>query len=353
MQEKNKTDLHQKVSRNTFLDFTKGVLILLVLLGHTIQYASGKDYLSQMSYFDCWAFKLIYGFHMPLFMVISGYLFYYSISSKKALKIVEGKLRTLIVPIFSFAFIVWLLHFHSDYSFFDQIRNYLSRTRYTLWFLWALFYCSMGVLLVHLFAKDNVIVCIVLVLLSYLTPDKWFSELYKFMFPCFLFGYYAHKYDWTVFFKKNIKVIAGVATVLYALAMFAYYDVNTYVYMSGSCVLKNGVLDWHQLFINVYRTLVGICGSVAFASLLYLLHGFFPKDNKLERWLVALGTMTMGIYCFQDYFWILYSNHIDWTVKPIILNQLLVFLVSLAVSYLVTVAVKHIKVLNVLFLGGR
>lgn len=341
------------VSRNPYIDVLKGVLILLVLLGHTIQYASGKDCLSSGSFYDNLAFKLIYGFHMPAFMIISGYLFHHSIATKSMKELFLGKCQSILVPVFSFSFVVWLLQFHSDYSFLDQIRNYLSCTRYTLWFLWALFYCSMGVLLVHLIAKDNVIVYIVLVLLSYLTPDKWFSELYKFMFPCFLFGYFAHKYNWAEFFKKYTKVIAGVATVLYALAMFEYYDVNTYVYMSGSCVLKNGVLDWHQLFINVYRTLVGICGSVAFVSVLYILHGFFSKNNKLECWLVTLGTMTMGIYCFQNYFWILYSNYVDWTVKPIFINQLLVFLVSLAVSYLVTVAVKHIKVLNVLFLGGR
>ena len=95
------------------------------------------------------------------------------------MEIVLGKLRTLVVPIFSFAFIVCLLQFHTDYSLLDQIRNYLSCTRFTLWFLWALFYCSMGVLLVHFVAKDNVMVCVVLVFLSYLTPDKWFSELYK------------------------------------------------------------------------------------------------------------------------------------------------------------------------------
>lgn len=341
------------VSRNLYIDVLKGVLILLVLLGHTIQYASGKDCLSSGSFYDNLAFKLIYGFHMPAFMLISGYLFHHSVVTKSMKDIILGKCRTILVPIFTFAFIVWLLHFHSDYSFFDQIRNYLSRTRYTLWFLWALFYCSMGVLLVHLIAKDNVIVCIALVLLSYLTPDKWFSELYKFMYPCFLFGYFAHKYNWTEFFKKNIKVVAGVATALYVLAMFAYYDVNTYVYISGSCVLKDGMLDWYQLFINVYRTLVGICGSVAFVSVLYVLNDLFPKNSKLEHWIVALGTMTMGIYCFQNYFWILYSNYIDWTAKPIILNQLLLFLVSFAVSYIVTVVVKHVKVLNVLFLGGR
>ena len=341
------------VSRSSYIDALKGILIILVLIGHTIQYASGKECLPFGAFYDNWAFKLIYGFHMPPFMLISGYLFRHSVVTKSMKGIVFGRSRTTLVPIFTFAFIVWLLHFHSDYSFFDQIRNYLSHTRYTLWFLWALFYSSMGVLLVHHFARDNVFVCIALSLLSYLTPDKWFSELYKFMFPCFLFGYFSHKYNWVEFFKKNIKVIVGVTMPLYILAIFAYYDVNTYVYMSGSCVLKDGVLDWHQLFINLYRTLVGICGSVAFVSLLYILHGFFPKNNKLECWIVALGTMTMGIYCFQNYFWILYSNYIDWTVKPIILNQLLVFLVSFAVSCVVTVAVKHVKVLNVLFLGGR
>ena len=353
MQEETKTDHHQKVTRNSFLDLAKGVLILLVLIGHAIQYASGEAYLSQMSYYNNWTFKLIYGFHMPLFMVISGYLFYYSIESKKSMEIIWGRLRSLVVPIFAFAFLVWLFQFHPEFSFLDQIRNYLSCARYTLWFLWALLYCSMGLLLVHLLAKDNVIVCIVLILFSYLTPDKWFSELYKFMFPCFLFGYLAHKNNWIEFFKQNIMIVAGVTTALYVLAIFAYYDIDTYVYISGSCVLKKGMFDWHQLFVNLYRTLVGICGSVAFMSGLYIVHGFLSENNMVERWLVTIGTMTMGIYCIQNYFWILYSNYVDWLVEPIFLNRLLAFVVSFVVSILITMLVKRVKVLNVLFLGGR
>ena len=159
--------------RSGIIDLAKGVLILLVLLGHSIQYASGKECLSAGTFYGNWAFKLIYGFHMPCFMAISGYLFYFAVESKSVWEILVKKIRTLIVPIFSFALIVWLLQFHPDYSMADQIRSYLSCTRFTLWFLWALFYCSMGVLVVNRIAKDNLIVYLLLIIGSFLTPDKW------------------------------------------------------------------------------------------------------------------------------------------------------------------------------------
>lgn len=56
--------------RNTFLDFAKGVLILLVVIGHAIQFVTYHN-------LDFWGdpfFKAIYMFHMPLFMAIAGYL---------------------------------------------------------------------------------------------------------------------------------------------------------------------------------------------------------------------------------------------------------------------------------------
>lgn len=339
--------------RSVFIDLSKGVLILLVLLGHSIQYASGKECLSAGTFYGNWAFRLIYGFHMPCFMAISGFLFCFAVESKSVWEIFVNKIRTLLVPIFSFALIVWLLQFHSDYSLEDQIRSYLSCTRFTLWFLWALFYCSMGVLVVNRVAKDNLIVYLLLIIGSFLTPDKWYSELYKFMFPCFLFGYFANKGKWIEFFKKNVKVIACVTAALYVVAMFVYYDADTYVYMSGSCILSKGTVNWHQLFVNVYRTLVGICGSVAFLSVLFLVFNKFQGDGKQVKCFATLGTMTMGIYCFQSYFWLLYFEYVDWMVKPVFLNQLLAFLASLAVSWLITLAVKRVKVLNVLFLGGK
>jgi len=54
-------------NRLYYLDTMKGILIILVVLGHAIQ-STIPDYQHNF------LFRLIYSFHMPLFFLISGYL---------------------------------------------------------------------------------------------------------------------------------------------------------------------------------------------------------------------------------------------------------------------------------------
>ena len=64
--------------RNINIDLSKGILIILVVLGHSIQYAIGSEWLTSQKFYDDIIFRAIYSYHMPLFMMISGYLFYNS-----------------------------------------------------------------------------------------------------------------------------------------------------------------------------------------------------------------------------------------------------------------------------------
>ncbi|MDE6220607.1 MAG: acyltransferase family protein, partial [Lachnospiraceae bacterium] len=59
--------------RDVLPDVLKGFGIVMVVLGHCIQSGSGLAYLENACYFEDRWYQFIYSFHMPLFMIISGY----------------------------------------------------------------------------------------------------------------------------------------------------------------------------------------------------------------------------------------------------------------------------------------
>lgn len=67
--------LREGTERSAYLDFVKGIAIVLVELGHCIQYGSGQAVINTVSFFEDKLFRLIYSFHMPLFVLVSGYVF--------------------------------------------------------------------------------------------------------------------------------------------------------------------------------------------------------------------------------------------------------------------------------------
>lgn len=51
--------------RNNYIDIAKSLGIILVVIGHCIQYGSGSLYFEKELFFDNTLFKVIYSFHMP------------------------------------------------------------------------------------------------------------------------------------------------------------------------------------------------------------------------------------------------------------------------------------------------
>lgn len=64
--------VEQNKGRNTYIDIVKGFAIILVVLGHSIQFGSGYDFRANAECFDNWLYRIIYSFHMPLFMIGGG-----------------------------------------------------------------------------------------------------------------------------------------------------------------------------------------------------------------------------------------------------------------------------------------
>lgn len=79
--ERNDMLMDKKIeNRSENIDVIKGEGILLVVVGHIIQYVICKE-----NAFNNVIFSVIYSFHMPLFMFVSGYLSY-----KKMIVILSG-----------------------------------------------------------------------------------------------------------------------------------------------------------------------------------------------------------------------------------------------------------------------
>lgn len=62
-------------SRNIYFDVLKGITIILVAYGHVLQTFNSNWEISIIG-------RTIYAFHMPLFMLVSGYFFYPSVQNR-------------------------------------------------------------------------------------------------------------------------------------------------------------------------------------------------------------------------------------------------------------------------------
>lgn len=128
--------------RNRFYDNIRGFSIILVVVGHAIQLAFPNDFDSILM------FRLIYSFHMPLFMFLSG-LVTYKKDRHIDLLWLENKFFCLVVPFVSWVVVPFI--FRSNWvDFLPYIKKVIINPDWSNWFLWILFLNS-----VLLYVSEN------------------------------------------------------------------------------------------------------------------------------------------------------------------------------------------------------
>lgn len=347
---------HTNSDRNKLLDILKGIAIILVVLGHSIQYGSGPAYVQKNMFFDNAVFKIIYSFHMPLFMLVSGYLFNFSVCNHPFKKVMLSRFSALIVPIFVWAFFIVAIQVsfgNSNIAVFRIIKTYISTGISNLWFLWAIFYCSMFVLMVRRFFNDNIFMYILCFVSMFFIPDVFFPASYKYMFPFFVLAYFYSKNEnrvklWMSSQKAmRNKVLA--AGILFA-AMVLFYNRDSYIYTSGYCILNKNIT--RQLYIDIYRFMVGLSGSVFVILLINSFKNqfttiFFSSMSKI-------GTCSLGIYIISGY---ICSGVLPALTANITSANCFIILFETAaiaaISYYATFVLKKYRMTRVVFLGGR
>ena len=193
--------------RNESLDILKGVLVLLVVWGHAIQFGFSKEYVENYKCFEDIIFKLIYSFHMPLFMAISGYLFYYSIK-KGFLQIVRNKVSGILIPYIFYCTLLAIISFSTWKNDYTLLLNTYANG---FWFLTSVMMNMLIVGAVICSVKralwQNIIFGITSVAVLLISEDYLYNT-HAYVYPAFVVGFLTNKYTIKFRLKKWICVIA-------------------------------------------------------------------------------------------------------------------------------------------------
>ena len=301
--------------REQLPDVLKGFAIVMVVLGHCIQEGSGEAFSTQWLYFYDRLYQFIYSFHMPLFMMVSGYLCGGSVhraaSKEMRIQLLKRRILTLLVPVFFWTaaecFHRLILTSAPERTALKRVFTFFYSALNNFWFLWAVFWCFLIVYVMHYYLKDNVVIYGIGFLLLFFIPDGLGLGAYKYMMPYFIVSFYGYGFirqnagrlrKWA---KLPFVVIMGIVFA----ALFCFFDANSLIYLTGYKLIGKDVV--RQLGIDGYRLVIGFVGSCFFILLWHVILEQFPFLGRL--WML-LGNDTMGIYILSGYL-------IIFVVKPL------------------------------------
>lgn len=314
------SQLKQKNDRNSTIDILKGIAIFLVVLGHLIQ--------NQIPNYDNnYIFKFIYSFHMPIFMIIAGFLACLS-NNKSFKKLVIEKFIYLVIP-----FLSWhLFNYYSsqeDITLIQHMINLIKAPDYGLWFLWVLWVLFISF---YFFTKINlqsIKLIYVILLISIIPLSKFLGfNLLKWYSIFFYLGVILAIY------KNSLMVIFN------SLMTKKYF--KTILIVLFFVLLNYWSRDQIHFFLNsfilfyLFKGLMAILGSLV---LLIIVIKFKKELFPLQ----IVGSYTFSIYIihFQIIKLVEFSN----------INIELYKFIVIFISIIIYKILKKIPIIDILFFG--
>ncbi len=275
--------------RIQWIDIAKGIAILAVIIGHTVPH---RGYFKLL-----WSF--IFSFHMPLFFIVSGYLF--NESSFKGL-IIKSFKRMIVPYLITFGTYSIYVAYTCEGSFISSILKSLISIVYgsgkavetlpciqsigALWFLVALFFSTILFNLVLKIVKDKdriteLAIVIGLGIMGYLLKDikylPWSIDLVLVSQLFMYVGYELKSMD-----KGKIK-ISNIG--LICLVSLWFLCINKYAF------------DLNQ---RAYRDFtISIAGSISGSIVIFYISQYISRLDYLNRFLTFCGRESLVILCIH------------------------------------------------------
>ena len=293
-------------SKILWVDYAKGIGVFLVIVGH-LWYSSKYPIVNQF----------IYSFHMPMFFILSGFVYniYTNISIEKYIK--RKFIRILLPTIFYLILGVIKSYFNGIHRIKTLIKlfifwNGLCPFNSPCWFFIVIF---------ELY--------IIIYLFKHYLRNK--SSSCAFAILCFITGY--------IIYYEKIPIHFGLDKTIIALGFFStgafirhiYNNLKeknnnslllTILFIISSTLwiiftLKNDKIAFYKLHLNNYwySTITGITGTITFSIISYLLSKI-KLLNNIENW-ASNSVFIIGTHYFfvDDYLHLIKNNHILFTKK--------------------------------------
>ncbi|SET33307.1 acyltransferase family protein [Paenibacillus sp. NFR01] len=356
------------VQRQETMDSAKGLAIFLVVFGHALQYTiapAGGDYFGNP------LFQAIYSFHMPLFMLISGYLAVFSVQNRTLHANLRNKTTGILVP-----YTVWtvILVFISAAAniigvggiHLGEIPSALCSALFRspdLWFLYAHYFMYLLLFLSVALARwIGPAAYVLMLILLWTVPEPIHSQygIYylQFFYVFFLGGYALNRPAVTEILRPMTRKWTAVLLLMVIaleVVLIAEWNTTDFIYVhkmtlgSGSPILEMARM--------AYRMVTGFTGSLL---VLYLCKGLVK--TKLGQPFILLGRYSLDIYLLQHVlFNVVYERVyplLHWKLNDgqALFYGYCLFGSVIAVSCCVAfsqVVIRRSKGLNALLLGGR
>ncbi len=335
---------------NPYLDVLKGLAILLVVLGHSLQ-----TYVANGAFDQNVFFRIIYSFHMPLFMFLAGAAAAYSLRPMNW-EFIQRKFYMLVIP-----FVAWyllgyaLFETYKTITFKTYIHQLVLSPDHGLWFLWVLFLNFCALVLIKFLSKWLKLYSYLIVWLAiYAIPTgKYGIGLVKWHLPFFLLGYLIFTYR---------EQLAKYRTPVLAI-----------------CVISAPFLiaSWHRLYYPHLLTTVeprlishGIQAITIGDLASFNTYSFLLLFYKYAVPLAAIGFIFWVLQLKPSrYFWGFFGFIGLYTLEIYAMNLLLMrysfgssptmriisgFIIATTLSLLIGIFVlRRVPILSTIFLGGR
>lgn len=267
-----------------------------MLWGHCIQYSNTASF----DFFSDKVFLFIYSFHMPLFMLVSGYLFYFSFRKRNLQELLQHRVSGLIHPIIIFTILDYYLshavHIIKEHDYGALFSGAWLENINILWFLWSTLIASVVIGIVYK-SSDKPYVKLLLLLsgigFALIMPC---AVMNIWMLPYFLTGFLFCRWKENHAAHRILKV--RYAFLIIFPVMLAFFHKEHLIYVTGFYDSNYSIAKC--IWIDVYRWAIGFAGSIFILVLIEMMLHLGNQLSVMNRFLNCMdriGSKSLQIYC--------------------------------------------------------